>query len=239
MTATEAHVVLVPGFWLGAWAWDDVVPHLQEKGVRTHPVTLPGLESAGDDRVGLTLDDHVAAVREVVAGLDGAVVLVGHSGAAAVVQSVVDADPTRIRRVVYVDSGPLADGAAIMPELPADVADLPLPTWAEFTERGESYEGIDETGLALFRERAVAHPAGVARSAVRLRDERRKDVPVTVVCCTIPAGVLRDAIDAGEPWAAELLGADVELVDMPTGHWPMFSRPFDLAEAILGAVRAR
>ncbi len=108
-TATT-HAVLVPGFWLGGWAWDEVASALQRTGIVAHAVTLPGLDP--DDPVDgeVTLDDHVAAVAGLVDGLDGDVVLVGHSGGGAVVQGVLDRHPGGIRRAVYVDTGPLLDG---------------------------------------------------------------------------------------------------------------------------------
>ncbi|MFD1504963.1 alpha/beta hydrolase [Georgenia yuyongxinii] len=232
------HVVLVPGFWLGAWAWEHVVPDLERAGLRPHPVTLPGLDAPSADRAGLTLADHVAALREVVVALDGPVVLVGHSGGAAPVSAVVDADPERIRRVVYVDAGPLPEGAAIMPDLPADAVDWPLPEWADLERDGTSVAGIDEDGLARFRERSVPEPAGVARAPSHLSDPRRKQVPTTVVCASMPAQVLRTAIDERQPWAAELADlAHLEIVELPTGHWPMFSRPADLSRLIVAAAR--
>lgn len=231
------HVVLVPGFWLGGWAWQDVVPHLEQNGLVTHPVTLPGMGSRSESRAGLTLEDHVRAVRELVEELDGRVVLVGHSGGALVVSGVVDAVPERIARVVYVDAGPLPDGASVGIELPADAVDHPLPSWEELAADGTPHGGMDDATLADVRERSVPTPAGVVRSVARLTNERRRQVPVTVVCSSMPAGALRDAIDQGAPWASELAGADVTLVDLPTGHWPMFSRPFDLAEVIVAAAR--
>lgn len=237
MSKLPVHVVLVPGYWLGAWAWDGVVRFLEEDGLVAHPVTLPGLTSNGEDRTGLTLADHVAAVRDVVARLDGPVVLVGHSGGAVVAQQVVDADPARISRVVYVDAGPLPDGEAMWPELASDAIDLPLPSWDELAGEGNALTGLDEEMLAELRARAVPQPAGVARSAVRLQNPARTEVPVTIVCCTIPAAEVKDGLEQEAPFVSELVGAKVELVDMPTGHWPMFSRPFDLAEAIIGAAR--
>ncbi|WP_127125578.1 alpha/beta fold hydrolase [Georgenia sp. SYP-B2076] len=236
-TAGPVHVVLVPGFWLGGWAWDDVVPHLERSGLEPHPVTLPGLASSSEDRAGLTLADHVATVRDVVADLTGQVVLVGHSGAALVVQGIVDADPGRIAGVVYVDAWPSADGDAIF-DLPADQVDLPLPSWEQMEADGNSLEGIDEAGLARFRERAVPEPAGVARSAVHLTDERRLDVPVTVICSSVPAARLRAVMDEGQAWTGELVATNPDVltfVDLPTGHWPMFSRPADLAAVIADA----
>lgn len=108
------HAVLVPGFWLGGWAWREVEPPLQGAGIVTHPVTLPGLDGRGTE--GVTLEDQIDAVSQLLGGLDGEVVLVGHSGGGAVVQGVIDRRPKRVRRVIYVDSGPLRDGVALMPD---------------------------------------------------------------------------------------------------------------------------
>ncbi|MFJ1512002.1 alpha/beta fold hydrolase [Cellulosimicrobium funkei] len=233
------HVVLVPGFWLGAWAWDDVVPHLEAAGLVPHPVTLPGLEpgATAADRAHVTRADHVAAVTRLVDGLDGRVVLVGHSGGGPVVQEALDRDPTRIERVVYVDTGPLVDGAALSPDLPADVAEVPLPTWEELAEGGSSLDGLDEAALARFRERAVPTPGPVARGVVHVSDPRRLEVPATAVCSSIPSAVLAEMAHPGPPLHTELgeVG-DVTYVDLPTGHWPMFSRPRDLAAVIVDAV---
>ena len=231
------HVVLVPGYWLGGWAWDDVAPYLQENGLVPHAVTLPGMGSRAENRAGLTLEHHVRAVRELVEGLDGRVVLVSHSGGAPVVSGVVDAVPERIARVVYVDAGPLPDGASIGIDLPEGAVDHPLPSWEDLAADDTPHDGMDDAMLADVRRRSVPTPPGVVRSVARLTNERRKQVPVTVVCSSMPAGVLRDAIDQGAPWVSELAGADVTLVDLPTGHWPMFSRPFDLAEVIVAAAR--
>ena len=237
-TPRQTHVVLVPGFWLGAWAWDDVVPHLEAAGLTPHAVTLPGLDDVTTDRSHLTREDHVQAVRDVVAPLDGDVVLVGHSGGGPVIHEVVDRDPARIRRSVHVDTGPLVDGASLAPDLPAGTVEIPLPSWDELAAAGSSLDGIDEAGLARFRGLAVPHPGGVARGAVHLSDPARLGVPATVICTSLPAEVLRTMANPGPPLHTELGDLDVTYVDLPTGHWPMFSRPADLAAEIVRAARA-
>lgn len=229
-------VILVPGFWLGAWAWDDVVPALRDAGLDPRPVTLPGL-APGDDPAAVTREDHVRAVTDLVDALDGPVVLVGHSGGGAVVGEAVDRRPDRVRRAVYVDSGPLEDGAALALDVPDDVAVQPLPSWEDLAAAGSSLEGIDDAGLARFRERALPHPAGVARTPVHVGDARRFDVPVTAICTSLPSEVLRTMADGGPPFHTELGRYAVTYVDLPTGHWPMFSRPADLATALVEAVR--
>ena len=60
----SAPIVLVPGFWLGAWAWDEVADALRADGHGVTAVTLPGLESADADRSAITMSDHVDAICE-------------------------------------------------------------------------------------------------------------------------------------------------------------------------------
>ncbi|MBO3102446.1 alpha/beta fold hydrolase [Cellulomonas fengjieae] len=226
-------LILIPGFWLGAWAWDDVVAALPD-GFDVHALTLPGLEP-GADRAGITRADHVRAVTDLVDQLEGDVVLVGHSGGGALVGEVVDRRPDRIRRAIYVDSGPLEEGATIDPSATEQV---PLPAWDELEAQGSSIEGIDEAALAEFRRRAVPHPGEVARGAVHVSDPRRFDVPATVICTSLPSEVLKTMAHGGPPFHTELgESTDLTYVDLPTGHWPMFSRPADLAEAIATAAR--
>jgi pimeloyl-ACP methyl ester carboxylesterase len=193
-----------------------------------HPLTLPGLESVDADRTGIGLRDHVDAVISVVDQLPDPVVLVGHSGGGAIAHAVVDARPDRVVRAVYVDSGPLAHGSAINEELPVEGGEIPLPDWSSFGE--EDLVDLDEGLRERFRSIAVPEPAGVARDPQVLGDERRYDVPVTVIACEYPAEVLRTMMGDGHPYVAELARVhDVELVDLPTGHWPQLTRPRDLA----------
>lgn len=223
----SVHAVLVPGYWLGGWAWHDVEPPLRAAGIVTHPVTLPGLD--GGDPAGITLEDHIDAVSALIDALDGEVVLVGHSGGGAVVQGVIDRRPERVRRVIYVDSGPLLEGVALMPDA---VADVPLPAWAELAEQNSSIEGMSDAALERFRRRAVDQPVGVVRSKTRLENERRHDVPASVICTSVDSETLARMIGTGDIPSELHSVRDVRFVDLPTGHWPMFSRAADLAAVL-------
>jgi pimeloyl-ACP methyl ester carboxylesterase len=228
-------IVLVPGFWLDASSWEKVTPALVRAGHAVHPLTLPGLESVNADRSGIGLRDHVDAVIAAVRELSGPVVLVGHSGGGAIIHGVVDAVPDRITRAIYVDSGPLGDGQAINDELPVENDEVPLPAWEEFEEA--DLTDLTEELRADFRARAIPEPYAVTSDAQRLSDERRYDVPVTVICCEFPVTEMLEWVAAGHPFVAELARiSDVEYVDLPTGHWPQFTRPADLGDVILAAV---
>jgi len=228
-------IILVPGFWLDASSWQEVVPALEAAGHRPHPLTLPGLGSVDADRAGITLQDHIDFVVAAIDALKGKVVLVGHSGGGAVIHGALDARPDRVERAIYVDSGPLGEGDVINNELPADGDDIPLPPWEGFEDA--DLVDLDDGLREAFRARAIPQPKGVAYGKQRLHDTRRYEVPATVIACEFPSSLLREWIDAGHPFVAELARVrDVEFVDLPTGHWPQFTKPAELARAILAAV---
>jgi pimeloyl-ACP methyl ester carboxylesterase len=228
-------IVLIPGFWLDGASWDEVAAPLRDAGHAVHALTLPGLESREADRSGIGLRDHVDAVVAVVDSLADPVVLVGHSGGGAIAHAAVDARPDRISRVVYVDSWPLAHGDAINDGLPVVDGEVPLPDWSVFDE--EDLVDLDDALRARLRSIAIPEPVGVARDTQVLSDDRRYDVPVTVIACELPAEALRGWIAEGQPYVAELARiAHVDFVDLPTGHWPQLTRPRDLATTILAAV---
>ncbi|MGJ9403091.1 alpha/beta fold hydrolase [Arthrobacter sp. KK5.5] len=229
-------IILVPGFWLDASSWDEVTPPLTAAGHRVHPLTLPGKDSVHAPRAGIGLRDHIDAVTAVVDGLDGGpVVLVGHSGGGAIIHGAVDARPDRVARAVYVDCVPLGDGGLINYELPADGDEVPLPDWDVFGD--EDLVGLTGEIKEAFRTRAIPEPRGVAQDRQRLADEHRYDIPATVITCEFPSEMLRGLMDEDHPYPSELKRIkDFEMVDLPTGHWPQFTRPADLGEAILAAV---
>lgn len=230
-------IVLIPGFWLDASSWDDVIPPLAAAGHRTYPLTLPGMDSQTADRREITLRDHVEAVVAVIDCLadsgDGPLALVGHSGGGAIAHAAVDARPDRVARTVYVDSFPLGDGGLINDELPVVDGEIPLPDWSVFEP--EDLVDLDDELRAAFRRRAIPTPARVASDRQELSDERRYDVPVTVIACEFSSTQLAGWIETGG--LAELASIrDRTYVDLPTGHWPQFTRAADLGRAILQAV---
>ena len=221
-------IVLVPGFWLGAWAWDDVAAALRADGHDVTAVTLPGLESVETDRSSITLVDHVDAICEAVSSAGPPVLLAVHSGAGAPGYAVTDRIPDQIAAMVYVDTG------AAKGPLDPDFAGVekPLPSPEELAEE-ENLDGLSEQQLATFRRRSVPQPGAALRDAVALTNDARLDVPSTVVCSAFTSADYREAVEAGYSFVAGLAELrDLTWVDLPTSHWPMWSRPHDLARVI-------
>lgn len=226
-------IVLVPGFWLGRWAWDQVAPTLRDRGFDLVALTLPGLEPDHDPEETVTLADQAAAIE---AALDVAAdrrVLVVHSGAAIPGTLVLDRRPELVDRLVLVDTAPAKPGLAFDPERSGDLT--LADSWSSLEEEG-SFKDLTEAQLETFREHAVPQPASIVTEAVQLGNDARHRVPITVICTAFPASAYQEYAAAGVPFLAALLDyADVTYVDLPTGHWPMWSRPAELAELIAAA----
>jgi pimeloyl-ACP methyl ester carboxylesterase len=226
-----APIVLVPGFWLGAWAWDEVADALRADGHDVTALTLPGLESVDADRSGITLSDHVDAICDAVRAAGAPVVLAVHSGTGASGYAASDRVPELIAAMVYVDSGP-ATGA-----LDPDFEDVekPLPSPEELAAE-ENLDGLSEEQLETFRGRAVPEPGGVLREAPALTNDARLDVPSTAICTGYTSEQYKEAINEGYAWLAGFAELrNLAWVDLPTSHWPMWSRPRELA-GIIGDV---
>jgi pimeloyl-ACP methyl ester carboxylesterase len=224
---TNAPIILVPGFWLGAWAWDDVADALRADGHDVTALTLPGLESAEADRSSIGLSDHVDAIAEAIAAAGRPVVLAVHSGTGFSGYVASDRVPEQIAAMVYVDTAP-----GIPPLDPSfEGAEKPM-SWEELSAE-ENLDGLSEKQLETFRQRAIPEPGGVLREAVELTNEARLDIPSTLICTGYSSKEYKEAVDEGYAWLAGLKEVrNITWVDLPTSHWPMWSRPKELAEII-------
>lgn len=244
-----ATIVLVPGFWLGAWAWDEVAAGLRAAGHDVHPVTLTGLaERAAEATPKVNVDTHIADLVDLIEGGDlSEVVLVGHSGANMPVTGAADRLAARVRRVVYVDAGPLPSGMAQLDfsepaeqqavraqvESAGDGWLIPVPP---FDPAGDAAElaGLTAEHLAMMRERGTPQPFGTAAQPL-LRPESPPAIPASVIATTFSPEQALALAGTGIPVFAAM--AAMDLHHLPTGHWPMFSRPADLA-ALLDLIAA-
>jgi len=221
-------IVLVPGFWLGAWAWDAVVAPLRSEGHHVTALTLPGLESADADRSAITFAEHVDAICEAVTAARRPVVLAVHSGAGAPGYAVTDRIPTQIKAMIYVDTGPAK--CALDSDFAA--AEKPMPSLEKLAAE-ENLTGLTKEHLETFRRRAIPEPGAALRGTAQLTNDARLDVPSTVICTGYTSDQYKDAVKEGQAWLGGLAELhNVTYVDLPTSHWPMWSRPQELARII-------
>ena len=230
---TTPPIILVPGFWLGAWAWDEVAAALRAEGHDITALTLPGLESVDADRSTITLSDHVNAICGAVKAAGHPVVLAVHSGTGFSGYVASDRVPELIAAMVYVDSAP--GKPPLDPDF--DAVEKAL-NWEELAAE-ENLDGLTEEQNETFRRRAVPEPGGVLREALELTNDARLDLPTTMICTGYTSAEYQDAVKEGYAWLAGLAEIrDITWVDLPTSHWPMWSRPQELAEIIGDVAKA-
>jgi len=240
--------VLVAGGWLGGWCWQRVARRLREEGHDAYPATLTGL----GERVHLAgpevdLETHITDVVNLIEFEDlQDVVLVGHSYAGLVVTGVADRVTHRISQLVYLDTGALPDGTILIETFPLEarrhieqqVEELgdgwkfPMPPQEELTTFG-SLEGLDDDQLALLRSRAVGQPFGTFTRPLRLQNPAREALPKVGIFCSLSLEEVQAIIASGNPLFREMASPNWRFVELPTGHYPMFSRPDDLAAVLL------
>lgn len=219
-------IILIAGMWLDATAWGEVAPELERLGHRPVALTLPG---QGDGDAGATYDDQVAAVVAAVDAADGPVLVVGHSAACALAWVAADARPEAVARVVLVGGMPSGDGETYFGFFEPVDGVVAFPGWEPF--EGPDSDDMSTELKAEVAAGALAVPAAVTRGVVRLRDERRYDVPVTMVCPEYTPEQAREWVEGGD--VPELARARrVDYVDIESGHWPMYTRPDELARLL-------
>lgn len=222
-------MLLIGGLWLNASAWDAVVPELSARGHRALPVSLPG-QGAPPSRA--TLADQGAAVVAAVDAAAGGVLAVGHSAACTLAWMAADARPDKVAGVALIGGFPSSDGSTYADLFELVDGFMPFPGWGAFD--GPDAADLDERQRHAIAAAAIPVPEDVARGVVRLRDERRFEVPVTLICPEFSPAQAREWIGGGR--VPELANArHVRYVDIESGHWPMFTRPVELAE-LLAAV---
>ncbi|MEO3863100.1 alpha/beta hydrolase family protein [Acrocarpospora sp. B8E8] len=226
--------VLVPGFWLGAWAWKDVVDDLRASGHVAYPLSLTGLaDRAHLASPELTLDDHINDIVNLITYEDlHDVILVAHSGSGGTVTAAADRIPERVARVVYVDSGPVPDGMAQLDLVGREDVEAALVDGYRFPfvplESHPGAEGLTQGARNLMAARATDQPFGPINQPIFLTGAVDK-LPKTLVSCMFSEAQIKDLMAQGHPYFAAVTGPEWQIRELPTSHWPMFSRPADLS----------
>jgi pimeloyl-ACP methyl ester carboxylesterase len=227
----EPTVVLVPGGFTGAWMWSDVVALLKEEGIEAIAVELP---SIGDDSGGADFYTDASAVHDVLDRLEPPVLLCGHSYGGAVITEAASGPHPAVSHLVYL--------AAAVPGAGDSMASLMPATEASGDTEKEPVTFRDD-GLAVL-DRGAARGAlfndcdpDRAREALdQLRPSNVSAVggqPVsTAAWAELPATYVRGSRDRMPEAVTAGFLEQAEVIELPTGHCPHWSRP-DLVARLL------
>lgn len=226
----------MPGAWLGAWAWKKVVPLLEKRGNSAYPATLTGI----GDRVHLASEDvgmetGIQDVLNVIRynDLDG-VVLVGHSFAGKVAAAVADRAADKVNMVLYLDGfhpQKVREPQGSFPdEFPVNGSVVPLPE-EFFKSVGKDVQGADRE---WFVSKGTPMPVKYLRDSITL-SEKFDPMKSSYIFCTLgdtlswylsqsPSGNVDEVLKAN-------LDGPYRLIE--SGHWPIITKPLELAEAMI------
>lgn len=232
-----ARFVLIPGAWLGAWAWKEVIPFIEKEGHSAFPVTLTGM----GDRVHLATKDvgmetAIEDVLDVIKYNDlDDFVLVGHSFAGKVAAAVADHVHEKVQKVVYVDAfrpervrtsqGAFNPAGEFGPPPQGGYA-IPL------TEEIISRIGKDVVGSNRKRMMSLATPWPIKLATDPITLSKNYDeVKEAYVFCSL-SGDPVDEIIAGK-WGK--LEGPYNVIE--TGHWPMITKPEELTKDLVSLAK--
>jgi len=215
-------IVLIAGLWLPATVWTDVTDELVRLGHHPVAVALPGVD---DGDATATLGDQLTAVLAAVDAAERPLV-VGHSAASTLAWLAADRRFAAVAAAVMIGGFPSSDGSPYADFFEVVDGVMAFPGWEPFD--GPDSDDLDAAARAGIEAGAVPVPAGVAQAPVRLTDERRFEVPVTLICPEFTPEQAKEWIEAGDLPELERT-AHVSFVDIDSGHWPMVTRPVELA----------
>ncbi|HKT00236.1 MAG TPA: alpha/beta fold hydrolase [Rugosimonospora sp.] len=235
--------VLITGACHGGWSWRLVAEHLRAAGHRVLTPTLPGLAD-GDDPRRHSLADVVDFVVDLVERNElQDVTLVGHSWGGYPLTGAAHRLAPRLRKLVYWSAFVPAEGAPLMDEVPPHYAELftkvaagsgnnsVLFPWEVFA--GAFMQDADEPRQRLVHGLLTPQPMQYFTGTVP---------PVDPAALGVPASYVLSADDISLPpgeyhWAPRFpqrLG-DVPVIEAPGSHEAQFTRPAELAAALLKA----
>ncbi len=224
--------VLVPGGWLGGWAWRKITPLLEEKGHTVYPVTLTGM----GDRIHLStrevgMETAIQDVLNVIGynDLDN-LVLVGHSFAGKVVAAVADQIPEKVKLLLFLDA--FRPEKARTPQAsftPTEFGSVPPGTWSiPFSEEilemiGKDVKGADREWMLA---KATPWPLKHAVDPITLSGAFDK-VEQAYIFCTEGGDSVEEILDG----KSGKLEGSYKIIE--AGHWPMITKAEELADDMM------
>lgn len=236
--------VLVHGSWHGGWCWYKIVPRLERAG---HRALAPDLPGHGRDRRalgGITLDDYVRGVTDLLDRESEPVILVGHSRGGIVISQVAEARPDKVGALVYLAAFLVPEGGTALELARTDRDSLVLPNlqldrdagWdmlAAHAYREALYADCTDDDIALARSLLTPEPIAPAATPLRLSDDRYGRVPRTYIELTqdraVSVALQRRMVEAMPCRAVRSLAAS---------HSAYFSTPDLLTSQLLEVVVA-
>ena len=231
--------ILVHGGWHGAWCWHKVVPLMKEKGLNVLAIDLPGHGSDKTLPAPVTLEDYANKVIDVTNGVQGEVILLGHSsGGTVIAQAAEQLTPGKVSALVFLDAFMPLDGESVFslvekfPNKPDGNKGAALAESMIFsTDQKTSTLSLDkvkellyhdcmDADIDLAKSKLGAQPIAPLATPVHVTDENYGAIPKYYILCTEAKDFDKTKVASNVPCK--------KIYHLRSSHSPFFSMPESL-----------
>ena len=228
--------ILIHGSWHSSWNWHKVIPILERAGHRVMAIDLPGM---GRDKTPISevrFQNTVQAVCDLIDGVDGKVILVGHSKNGIVISQVAEYRPEKIEKLVYLAAYLIPDGKTQAEYSAMDVHGVLKPYVTRYPESNSHtlepmiykeglYHDCDDNITELAKMLLSHESAESGNAPLQLTEENFGSVRRFYIECTEDKAVT--------PFIQQKMYTETiceKVYQMSTSHSPFFSRPQELCD---------
>ena len=240
---TKPTIVLVHGAFETSAVWGQVKATLEGDGYKVLNVDLPGRTGNEAPTNEVTLESYQRAVATAIAGETAPVVLVGHSFGGFTISAEAEAEPRKVKTLVYVAAYIPKSGDSLLSMATADKGSKLGPLLVIDKQRG--FASVKEgAGGGVFASDGSRQVQDAVSGAVIAEPLAPLATPVTLTSAMfgkvdkVAIRTLRDQVISPSFQAAMIKAAPVRLaLTIDTGHVPFVTQPKALAAEIVKAAR--
>jgi pimeloyl-ACP methyl ester carboxylesterase len=232
--------ILIHGSWHSAWNWHRVLPLLQQQGHRAIAIDLPGM---GRDKTPISevkMADTVEKLCALIDGIEGKVILVGHSKNGIMISQAAEYRPMKIEKLVYLAAYLIPNGKTqrdysvqdtegVLKPFVTIHPDLNTSTLQPEIYKEGLYADCDDTIAELAKLLLSHEPVESGMVPLQLTDENYGSVPRVYIECTADRAVT--------PFIQRKMYTEMpceKVYTMHTSHSPFFSQPQELVGILCG-----
>jgi pimeloyl-ACP methyl ester carboxylesterase len=230
--------ILIHGSWHSSWNWHRVIPILEKQGHKAIAIDLPGM---GRDKTPINevrMQSTVEKICRLIDGVDGRVILVGHSKNGIMISQAAEYRPDKIEKLVYLAAYLIPNGKTQKEYSMQDTQGVLKPYVTMHDElhahtlQTEIYkEGLyadcDDNITQLAKLLLSHEPVESAITPLQLTEENYGRVPRIYIECTEDKAVT--------PFIQRKMYTEMpceRVYSLPTSHSPFFSKPQELSEIL-------
>jgi len=227
--------ILIHGSWHSSWNWHRVIPILEKQGHGAIAIDLPGM---GRDKTPIhevKMQSTVEKICKLIDGIEGKVILVGHSKNGIMISQAAEYRPDKIEKLAYLAAYLIPDGKTQKEYSVQDTGGVlrPYVTMNEelnaHTLQPEIYkEGLYhdcEDNITELAKLLLSHePVESGITPLRLTDDNYGRIPRVYIECTEDKAVT--------PFIQRKMYTETpceKIYSLPTSHSPFFSKPNELS----------